>query len=338
MHALEFLKMGSSSGKAARPVAAVVGDDAYLRREVVTALVRAALGDGAEADDMAVSRFPGEHAGLADVMDELRTLPFLVRRRIVVIENADPFVTAHRRELETYVERPATGLLILLVKTWPATTRLAKLVSQHGQTIDCKAPKEAELPDWLVRLAKDHEKAVLEPDAARTLVELVGPEFGLLAGEVAKLAVFVGERARITREDVMRLVGAGRVETIWRVLDAAASGRAPEALDLVDRLLTSGEHPVGLLAAMSASLRKLHHAGQLRANRVELKEACAAAGILAFAVEQTRRQHAHLGPSRVDQLPAWLLRADIDLKGGSALEPRVVIERFLLALAGPRSD
>ena len=62
------------------------------------------------------------------------------------------------------------------------------------------------------------------------------------------------------------------------------------------------------------------------------------AGIPSFAVEKTGKQHAHLGPRRVDQLPATLLRADLDLKGGSSLEPRVVLEQLLVGLSRPRAD
>ena len=75
-----------------------------------------------------------------------------------------------------------------------------------------------------------------------------------------------------------------------------------------------------LLAAMSASLFKVHHAGRLRAARLALDEACRIAGIPPFAVDKTGEQHAHLGPRRVDQLPATLLRADLDLKGGSSAD------------------
>ena len=127
----------------------------------------------------------------------------------------------------------------------------------------------------------------------------------------------------IRRDDVAKMVGAGRVETIWRTVDAATTGQAAEALADLDRLLGSGEHPVRLLAGMTFSLLKVHHAGQLRRARVELKEACQRAGIFAGGVEKTRQQHAHLGPARVDQLPGLLLQADLDLKGDSTLPPRV---------------
>ena len=103
-------------------------------------------------------------------------------------------------------------------------------------------------------------------------------------------------------------------------------------------MLAAGEAPVMLLAAMSASLLKVHHAGRLRRARLPLDEACRIAGIPPFASTKTGEQHAHLGPRRVDQLPATLLRADLDLKGGSTVDPRVVLERLLVGLSQPRTD
>ena len=315
----------------------MTGDDAFLRDEAIRAIARQALGSG--ADDLSVSRYPGEHATLHDVLDELRTLPFLARCRVVVVDGADPFVTAHRKELESYAEKPASsGILVLSVKSWPGTTKLAKLFERNGLTIECKAPDERQLPGWLVQLAREKSDAKLDDDAARLLVELVGPEVGLLASEVEKLSVYVGERYLIRSEDVARMVGAGRVETIWRTVDAATTGNASEALADLELLLGSGEPPIKLLAAMTFALQKVHHAGQLRRARVELKDACQRAGIFPGAVEKTGRQHAHLGPSRVDRLPGMLLQADLDMKGDSPLQPRVILERLFVELARERRD
>jgi DNA polymerase-3 subunit delta len=89
---------------------------------------------------------------------------------------------------------------------------------------------------------------------------------------------------------------------------------------------------------MSTSLLKLHHAGRLRSARLPVEEACRLAGIPSFAVEKTRKQPAHLGPTRVDELPAKLERADLNLKGGSTLAPRVILETLLIQLSLPRAD
>ncbi len=338
MHAFEFIKPGGK--QAIRPIYAVSGDDAYLRDEAIKAIARLALGGQGGGDpEMALTRFAGDHAGLADVLDEVRTLPFLAKCRIALVENADPFVTAHRKDLEVYAEKPSTaGVLILSVKSWPGNTKLAKLVDKSGLSIDCKTPDERDLPAWLVAIARTRHGAKLDDDAARLLVELVGPEVGLLASEVEKLYVYVGERDQIRRDDVAKMVGAGRVETIWRTIEAATTGAGGEALADLDRLLGSGEPPIKLLAGMTFSLQKVHHAGQLRRARIDLKDACQRAGIFSGAVEKTRHQHAHLGPGRVDALPAWLLQADLDMKGDSVLPPRVVLERLMVRLASKRKD
>jgi DNA polymerase-3 subunit delta len=335
MHAFEYLR---APGKVApRPFYAVLGDDAYLRDESLKAIARQSL--GADADDLSVSRFGGDHASLADVLDEVRTLPFLSQCRVVIVDGADPFVTAHRKELEVYAEKPvASAVLVLSVKSMPGHTKLAKLIEKSGLMIDCKSPDERELPRWLIDLAKSQSHAKLEADAASLLVELVGSEIGLLASEVEKLAVFVGERKVIRHEDVARMVGAGRVEKIWTITDAATTGKGAEALADLDHLLGSGEHPIKILAGISFSLLKLHHAGQLRRARVDLRDACQVAGIHPGAVEKTGRQHSHLGPSRVDRLPAMLLQADLDLKGDSPLPPTAIIERLLVELARDRRD
>lgn len=335
MHAFEFLK--PAPRREVRPIYAVAGDDAYLRDESIRAIVRLAVGDG--DGEMALSRVPGDHARLADVLDEVRTLPFLARCRVMVVDNADPFVTAYRKELEAYAEKPArSGVLVLAAKSWPGNTKLAKQVDKVGLAIECKTPDERDLPAWLVQLAESRGKVKLDGDAARLLVELVGPEVGLLASEVEKLSVYVGARAQIRREDVAKMVGSGRIEKIFAVVDAATTGAARAALEDLDHLLASGEHPLAMTGGMAATLRKVHHAGQLRLARVDLKSACQAAGIYPGAVEKTARQHTHLGPSRVDAIPALLLDADLDLKGNSSLPPRVILERLMLELARSRRD
>ena len=114
------------------------------------------------------------------------------------------------------------------------------------------------------------------------------------------------------------------------------SAKAASATRHLDELLAAGEPPGRMLAAMASSLIKLHHAGRLRMARLSLEEACRMAGV--YSPGPGRRQHAHLGPARVNHLPDMLLKADLDLKGNSVLDPRVIFEQFLIALGMPRSD
>jgi DNA polymerase-3 subunit delta len=335
IHALDWLR--DPAQVSTRPLYVVIGDDSYLIRESIRAVANVVLPDGDR--EASISRFPGATTPLATVFDEVRTLPFFSRKRLVIVDEADTFVTKHRKDLEAYVVSPSrTGTLLLQVKSWLSKTNLGDLIEEHGLAIGCSSPRESELTTWLIHVAQACHGAHLPKDAAKLLVELVGAEAGILASEIEKLAVYVGDARRIERSDILKLVGAGRVETVWKALDAATTGQARVAVELLDNLLSAGEQPVVMLAAMSANLLKIHHAGRLRAARISLDEACQMAGIPSFASAKTGKQHAHLGPSRVDRLPAMLLKADLDLKGGSSLDARAVLELLMVNLSLPRTD
>ena len=90
----------------------------------------------------------GDEAAIAEVLDELRTTPFLTDRRIVAVRGADGFVSKHRERLERYFERPAaTGVLVLTVSSWDARTRLAKMLPKVGELISLIPPPRWKLPE-----------------------------------------------------------------------------------------------------------------------------------------------------------------------------------------------
>ncbi len=105
MDALDWLR--ESSKEPIRPVYAVFGDDSYLIRESIAAVARVVLPD--EDRDAGISRFAGPTTPLATVLDEVCTLPFFSRRRLVVVDEADPFVTKYRKDLEAYVGNPSSS-------------------------------------------------------------------------------------------------------------------------------------------------------------------------------------------------------------------------------------
>ncbi len=117
----------ASSG--AHPVYAVIGPDRFMRAHALGQIVQQFEG---EMEDLGPTRLEGSEAGLADVLDEVRTLSLLGSRRVVVVDSADPFITAHRQALERYVANPATdGCLILLCNTL-AKSRAEQLLAESA--------------------------------------------------------------------------------------------------------------------------------------------------------------------------------------------------------------
>ncbi|MFO0968333.1 MAG: DNA polymerase III subunit delta [Gemmataceae bacterium] len=255
------------------PLYVLHGDEPFLKRHALRTLRAQLLGP--DADEQSASVYQGDKIEFALVFDELSTVAFFQPRRLVVIENADPFVTAHRGILEKRVgSMPATGCLVLDVKTWAANTRLAKLVDSAA-TIVCKAPAAYRMAQWCSDWAAAQHKKQLAPQAAALLVDLIGPEMGLLDQEILKLAIYVGERNRIEAEDVDKLVGQSRAENTWKIFDLIAAGQAGDALVLLDRLLDQ-EESRGIVGFFSMQLRRLAAAHRSCKGRLDWR--CPGAG------------------------------------------------------------
>lgn len=327
MDSFAFLKSTVPIG----PLYVLHGDEAFLKRQVSQAIRTRALGP--DADAQSVAAYAGDKAAFAEVYDELHAVPFFVPRRVVMVENADPFVTRYRAQLEKNIGKlPASGTLILDVKSWAANTRLAKLVDSAA-TIVCKAPSAARLATWCGEWAAQQHGKQLAGPAAELLMDLAGADMGLLDQEILKLAIYVGARKRIDTADVDRLVGHNRTESTWKVFDALAAGQPAAALGILDRALEQGEEPLKIMGAFSMQLRRLAQAARLAAHGTNLRSALAQAGVPPFGVDSAEKQLRHLTRRRALRLYDWLLEVNMDLRGNSPLPARTLLERFLLKLA-----
>jgi DNA polymerase-3 subunit delta len=332
MDGLAFLD-GVAKAKV-QPIYVLCGTEDFLKRHVRTALRTLVLGEG---EGFGLSSLSGDKAAFAAVRDELEMLPFFGSRRLVVVEQADAFVSRERERLEKYFAEPSkTGVLVLDVKAWPETTRLAKVLPKAA-VIDCEAPKAAKLAQWCVEWCQARHGKPLTLAGARLLVDLVGSDMGLLDQEMAKLAAYIGDRVRIDSPDIDQLVANNRTEKIWKVFDFINAGKTGEAVGFLGHLLDQGEEPLRLLAAFSTQVRQLARAGRLGCQGTPMPAALEHAGVPPFARRSAEQQLRQLGRRRLDQLYDWLLQVDLGIKGASQLPPRVLLERLVVQLARPRA-
>jgi len=177
----------------------------------------------------------------AELFDELRTLPFLASKKVVLLKNADKFVTANRELLEKYFDSPSSsGTLIMTVKTWLKTTKLAKKLKSIGQLIAVEEIKKSyQLADFIVNYAGETHKKKLPKDLATMIVELTGDDTGRLTSEIDKLATYINDRDKITAEDISAIVGNNRFFDAFNVINAMANGNAEQSIGRLRRMFAS---------------------------------------------------------------------------------------------------
>jgi DNA polymerase-3 subunit delta len=352
IHAFDYLD--DSSAKSLPPVCVAFGDDRFLKRLALNQLRVQAL--DSPDDDVPFASLEGDSAVWRDVADELSTVSlFGGVTRLVMVANADKFVTAYRGQLEDYVASPSqSGTLVLDVTSWPGNTRLYKSVATQGLAIECRPPEKlvgkrkevdsGRLVQWITRWASERHQLKLAGRAVDQLLELVGVELGLLDQELAKLALLCEPDETVTADKVTQIVGGWRTQTTWDLLDAATDGNAAEALLQLDRLLQSGEHPQALFGAVSWSLRRFADATRIveqaerQGQRIHLRAALETAGFRKWpreALDAAERQLKQLGRERAGLLYRWLLQADLALKGTSSSpqRARLVLEELIVRLS-----
>ncbi|MGL6227266.1 MAG: DNA polymerase III subunit delta [Thermoguttaceae bacterium] len=314
------------------------GDESYLKH-LAFQHIKAQVLDVEDAE-FSLSRFEGTALTWTKAVEELTTVAMFGGRRLIVIEDADSFVKKYREQLEDYAKSSSTqSVLLLLVSTFPATTKLYKKLVETGLLLNCTPLKEGEIPDWIVRWAQHKHHLQIERNAAELLLSYIGPELGLLEQELAKLSLLVSDHKTVDVNLIEQSVGSLRVRTTFEMLDLALSGKTIEAIRQLNALLISGENPIGILAQIAYSIRKLASATRLilqnerERKTVSLATVLEQVGVNKFFIGKMETQLKQLGRVRGQQLSNWLLQIDLDLKGASRSDPRLILEVFLTKLS-----
>lgn len=276
---------------------------------------------------------PDDLPEAAEIFDELRTLPFLADRRVVLIKEADGFLRDHRQRLEKYLENPSpTGVLILQVGKIDNRTRLTKAVAKLGGVIETGAMKPYELPKFAVGYCRQYFAKTLSYPAAQMLVEFVGDQTGRICSEMEKLAVYVGSRKTITPEDIQTLIGHNRMYGAFEVIDAITAGRTEEALRRLRNMFEadkSAEYTV--IGAFAYHFRKLFSAGALLEQGLSRQAVAKKMGLWKSREEAFFAQLRAVRLEQLGRILARLGRLDFGIKTGRTSAPSAM-ERFILEI------
>ncbi|OHB48844.1 MAG: DNA polymerase III subunit delta [Planctomycetes bacterium GWF2_41_51] len=247
-----------------KPIYVVAGKDEFLVAERVAALVNQLLTP--DQMQMCLWRADADKVTAVEVFDELRTLPFLAEKRVVVLAGADDFISNNRELLEKYFESPAnSGVLILSVGTWHSNTRLAKILPKMGEVIAVGEIKSRELVSYITDYASQQGKN-LSYNAAQMLIEFAGEEPGILRNEIDKLATFVNSAKNITEKHISEVVGRNRAFGAFEVIDSMMAADAGKALEQLRSMFESDkDSEYTILGAFAWHFRRMFSAAALLA-------------------------------------------------------------------------
>jgi len=229
---------------------------------------------------------------------------------------------------------------------------LYKKLAELGEVIERKVERDKkrkfEIGDHVTEALAPFKKR-MGREATELLESLCGGNMRLLASEVEKLAIYVGERPSIEADDVKLLVLRAREEEFLELANAVQERNVRAALGYVNEALGQGTHGLQIVGALASILRRLiddkEHYAQLklgpRMNYRDfqddvypgVQDELKAAGkkpphpYVAFLSFQAQARF-----SRAELLALLLAVGDCDLELKNSAHQQVALERVLLRL------
>lgn len=180
----------------------------------------------------------------------------------------DLSVSAYRDDSATLLQflddgMPRHAVLVFTASAVDARKRLYKRLRDVGEVVDLSAARERSgrlsretVDDVASRMTRACGKR-LAPEAHQLIVRRAGTDMAMLASELEKLCLYVGERPTIGEDDVRAVFRDMAESWIFDFTGALAARQLSRALPLVRDLVEQGEPPLRLLAMIAREVRLL---------------------------------------------------------------------------------
>ena len=349
-----------TGGKTVRPGYVLAGDEVFFyercRRGILNAFVPRDMRDFCLSDlDLAES-------SIFEALDRAQTPSLMAPFQVLFVRNLKTLYTRGAKKdefaaIDAYFRSPNPQALVVFVadhiripsdprrmdlQDKDRYERIRETLGDWCGIVELARVDEADAMRWL--LSESERRDVrLDPDAARELADALGADMMLIASELEKLVLYVGDKRHITLGDVETMVLAAKQRSLYELTDAISSKDRARALALLHGLLNASDggedSAIGHLYMLARTFRQMLIILEknVRDSRAIWQALWQGFRMPPFAaddlIRQARRYKSRHELSRALRLIA---RADLELRS-SPPDKRLVLERLVLDLAGERS-
>jgi len=331
-----------------------VGDEAFFRKRCRDAVLQYLI--PAEVRDLSIYEMDLAETDLQQILDRARTPSLMAPFQVFFIRGIKNLYTRGKHDEEfaaiaEYFENPNPDALIILVAdhiSIPADVRRMELqdrdryerirqtLGEYCSILEFARVDEGDAVKWAMETAAA-EQVKLDTDAARELVDSLGGDMMMIANELEKLTVYVGQRQRITLGDIETMVLAAKQRSFYELTDAISARDRTRALTVLDAILSSGdgeEAAIGHLYMLARTFRQMLVISErnVRDSRALWQALWQGFRVPPFAAEDVIRQ-ARRYKSRRELTAAIrrIARADFALRS-NPVSKRLVLENLVLDL------
>lgn len=299
------------------------GQEDYLVRLYRDKLKKSVLDGG---DEMNYSGFQGSNIDLMEVKEIADTLPFFQDYRIIILEDTKLFKSAN--DFSDYLEKmPNTTIIVFVEKEVDKRNKLYKYVKKSGIVAEMNAMSVQDTKKFMVMKLRNNQRVIRE-STADYFLEQVDNALVNIENELDKLIAYTHGKEEITREDVDAICSVQVTGQIFRMLDAVASGKKREAMQLYHDLLELKESPMSILYLLTRHFNILL---QIKAapSGISKQELAKRIGVPPFAVGKYQAQCKNFSGASMKKMLTMCVDTEYDFKRGKILD-QIGVELLLV--------
>ena len=218
--------------------------ETFHRQKAFQLILNSFLAINKEISSDTITSFDGEKFDSAAFIDEILSLSFFSKNKIIHISNFDKLSKTEIEKIEShFTQLPLHILLVISAAALASNTKIYKLLEKTGLMLDLPEEKswekEKKALEWLIQEVSSRNFK-MEMRAAQALVKQIGPDYTLLEKELEKLICYTFAKKEITVKDVSEISVQVSIETVWQLGEAIFQRNSAKALIITKNLLNSG--------------------------------------------------------------------------------------------------
>ncbi len=254
-----------------------IGDEAFFRKRCRDAILQHLV--PAEVRELSVYDMDLSEVELQRILDQARTPSLMSPFQVFFIRGVKNLYGRGKHDdefaaIEAYFKDPNPDALLIFVADHiniPTDVRridltdkdryerIRETLGEYCTVLEFARVDESDAVKWAMETARA-ENVKLDNDAARELVDSLGSDMMMVANELEKLVLYVGDKKRIALGDVETLVLAAKQRSFYELTDAISARDRARALGVLDAILTTGdgdEAAIGHLYMLARTFRQM---------------------------------------------------------------------------------
>ncbi|NQW29313.1 MAG: DNA polymerase III subunit delta [Ignavibacteria bacterium] len=327
----------------------VFGEEDFLVQESAQKLYDAA--SAMDATQMNCEVMDAESAPIDKVLGLAKSFPMMSDKRVIWVKHCDRYIGTKDKKagdvLAEYLTNPMPSTFLLLTATLAGAAGMgaAKAKSPDGikrkvsaqkypfnkllegaSWIEFPAMKDRQLSAWLVEQCKSLQIEI-EPQVVDFLVMRTANSVRELNSELEKVLTFIGDKKKISEDDVLAVVGTERSNSVFELQRAFGRADAAQTLTIISKMMSNERQEMLILTMLARYFVALLKLIDVRGSS-DRQLMAKTAGIPPFAVGDHLSALDALGPQRVERALHELRKTEAILKSTST-DPLLVLQTMV---------